>query len=280
MATPTLFQRGHLWLRDEGETEITLFGGGDFNRGLRYADEIGWTWCLKVQDGQSERNVGLAQLIRSRRQALGLRQFPILGWSTNRDKPKDDAEKTNGLIIREKLQGFISECETYKGQPGTEPYNRLKIFMDRALAIEPLRTTMLVDGGWGFCYLPNEPAGPYMDWGQVSRGKGRGVPECYPNEFPDAPSQTPHTANKLAVDSGYSDFYKSYMHPVVGAHPGVQPWRMQAYCDSLVKSKREGYFTYGFGVYGTNHLTGADRTALYKVTQPAGTTGVNVLAWY
>jgi hypothetical protein len=279
MATPTLFQRGHLWLRDQGESEISLFGGGDFNRGLKYADEIGWTWCIKVQDGQSERNVGLTALIRERQQALGIRQMPILGWSTNRHEPRADAEKTNGLIIREKLAGFISECEEYKGQPGMAPYTHLKTFMDRALEIEPLRTKMLEAGAWGFCFLPNEPAGPYLDWAQVPRGKGRGVPECYPNEFPTQPSQTPHDANKIAAD-GYSDFPKSYVHPVVGAHPGVQPWRMQAYVDSLVKSKREGYFTYGFGVYGVNHLTGADRSALYKVTQPAGTTGANVLAWY
>jgi hypothetical protein len=103
MATPTLFQRGHLWLRDEGETEITLFGGGDFNRGLKYADEIGWTWCLKVQDGQSERNVGLAELIRYRRQALGLRPFPLLGWSTNRTHHPREA---TGVYLRVRdLQG-------------------------------------------------------------------------------------------------------------------------------------------------------------------------------
>ena len=279
MATATIFQRGYLWAKDQGETDISLFGGGDFNQGLKYADEMGWSFCIKVQDGQQERNIGLADLIRQRRAALGLRNHPILGWSTNRDQPKDDAEKTNGLIAREGLKGFISECETYKGLPLSEPHNRLKIFMDRALQIEPLRTIMQVNGGWGFCYLPNEPAGPYLDWDQVPRGMGRGVPECYPNEFPDAPSQQPFPAIALGV-SGYSKFPRSYMHPVVGMHAGVQQWRMSGYIDSLLQSKRAGYFTYGFGVYGIENLNATDRKMMAERTKPAGTTGPEVLCWY
>lgn len=283
MANVTMFQRGWLWLRDAGETEVSLFGDGDFNRGLQYAEDMGWSFCIKVQDGQFETNAGLAGLIRARRAAFGLRHLPLMGWSTNREHAEADADKTNGLIYREGLDGFVSECETYKGDPGSEPYGRLKRFMDRAYSIEGGNSVLrrYIDGGqWGFCFLPNEPAGNYMDWGQLRRdGRlvARPVAECYPNEFPGTPSQWPYDALKLGKTSGYTGWDYRFMHPIVGAHPGVAPVTQRQYVESFKRAKAEKLFAYGFGVYGVNYLTAADRKELKTVTKPGG--NLNALVW-
>ena len=267
-----MFQRGWLWLREQGETELTLFGEGDFNKGLRFADDMGWSFCIKVQDGQNEVNQGLAQTIRTRRQSLGLRAMPLMGWSTNRDNPSADAQKTNGLIYREGLQGFVSECEEYKSLDVTsERWKRTGRFVDTAYQIEngnSILKRFMEAGNWGFCFLPNEPAGPYMDWKSVQRAKGRGISECYPNEFPTAPSQWPEDAIELASKPTNPLFPKSYMHPVIGLHNSLIDVTAQRYLTDFWLSKEHGYFTWGFGVYGTQDMTADDRMALKAVTAP------------
>jgi hypothetical protein len=279
-----MFQRGWLWLRDQGETELTLFGEGDFNRGLQFADDMGWSFCIKVQDGQSETNQGVAQLIRTRRQSLGLRPMPLMGWSTNRDNPVADAQKTNGLIYREGLQGFVNECEEYKSLDITsERWKRTGRFVDEAYKIENGNSILkryMEAGNWGFCYLPNEAAGPYIDWRSVQRGKGRGLPECYPNEFPGEPSQWPEEAVELASKPSNPLFPKSYMHPVVGLHESRFPIDAWQYTEDLWASKRNGFFTWGFGVYGIQDMTAADRRALKAVTAPVALKSKDNLVLY
>lgn len=267
--------------------ELAVIGAkfdGDVNVGLRELDARGFGAIVpKLQDGQAEVNVGVVADLKRRIAELGLRRLRLVGgWAQNRtwQGARDDAEKSNGLLVREGCDPlWVSACEddTYKGDPGSEKWSALATFVDRALEIEPLRTVMLVRGGWGFCYLPNEPAGQFFDWASVRRAKGRAVPQCYPNEFPDAPSQWPHEAQDLAV-RGFSQFPKAFAHPLVGGHKSRKEVTVPDYLASLDRAKREFGFTTGYAIYGAHHLTRDEWDAWGAVNKPGGTTGEGVFA--
>jgi hypothetical protein len=287
VATPTPFQRCHVWLLDNAMDELAGIGaqfGGDVDRGLRELDTRGVGALVpKLQDGQQEVNVGVVADLKARIGRLGLERLRLVGgWAQNRghENARADAEKSNGLIAREgcdPLWSSACEDDTYKGDPGTEQWRGLTVFVDRCLEIEPMRSIMLERGGWGFCYLPNEPAGPFFDWSSVKRAKGRGVAECYPNEFPDAPRQWPSDALDIAA-TGFPQFPRSYGHPLLGQHVSRVDVTASQYVESLSKAKTAGLFTRGYAIYGAHHVTLPEWDAYGAVNKPAGT--ADALAWF
>ncbi|MDQ3823302.1 MAG: hypothetical protein M3321_08685 [Actinomycetota bacterium] len=259
----TIFQRCHVWLLDNGMDELGIIGarfGGDVDHGLRELDARGVGAIVpKLQDGQQEVNVGLVADLKARFARLGLQRLRLAGgWSQNRghQNARPDAEKSNGLVVREGCDFWVSTCEddTYKAEPGTERWQGLTTFVDRCLEIEPMRTMMLRRGAWGFCYLPNEPAGPFFDWASVRRARGRAVAQCYPNEFPNAPRQWPHEALEIGV-RGFPQFPPPYGHPLVGQHASRVPVTAMQYLESLQRAKAEKLFTFGYAIYGAHHAT-------------------------
>lgn len=264
MPRPTTFQRCHVWLLDNAMDELGVIGarfGGDVDHGLRQLDARGVGAILpKLQDGQQEVNVGVVADLKARIARLGLQRLQLVGgWAQNRGHQNAvaDAEKSNGLVAREGCDPlWASSCEddTYKGDPGTERWQGLTKFVDRGLEIEPMRTIMLKRGGWGFCYLPNEPAGQFFDWGSVRRAKGRAVAECYPNEFPDAPRQWPHEALEIGV-RGFPQFPPAFGHPLIGQHESRVDVTAEQYIESLSRAKSSGMFTWGYSIYGAHHVT-------------------------
>lgn len=259
----TIFQRCHVWLLDNGMDELGIIGArfsGNVDDGLRELDTRGVGAIVpKLQDGQNEVNVGLVADIKARIARLGLQRLRLVGgWAQNRGHQNGtaDAEKSNGLIVREGCDFWVSTCEddTYKGPRDSERWKGLKTFVDRCLEIEPMRSLMLKRGGWGFCYLPNEPAGDFFDWESVRRARGRALPQCYPNEFPDAPRQWPHEALDIGV-RGFPQFPASFGHPLIGQHASKVPVTAMQYIESLNKAKQANVFTFGYAVYGAHHAT-------------------------
>jgi len=281
------FQRCHVWLLDNAMDELGVIGarlGGDVDRGLRELDARGVGALVpKLQDGQNEVNVGVVTEVKARIARLGLERLRLVGgWAQNRghETATADAEKSNGLLVREACDAlWASSCEddTYKADPGSERWLGLTRFVDRCLEIEPMRSVMLEAGGWGFCYLPNEPAGQFFDWASVKRASGRSVPECYPNEFPDAPSQWPHDALDLAA-RGFPQFPRSFGHPLVGQHESHVDVGAAQYIDSMWRAKAAGVFTCGYSIYGAHHVTVPEWDAYGAVNAAAGT--ANALAWF
>jgi hypothetical protein len=290
MATPTIFQRAHAWLGDNALTELSLVGEPDFTieAGVQRISAHGFAAiCVKVQHDQSEINVGAIDIIKQRRDALGIPASRMLvgGWAqlnSGEAGGRSDAEKSNGLIAREHADFFVSACEDhYKGAPGTADHQLLIDYVQRSVRVQPFQDLMMIKGGWGFCYLPNEPAGEGHAWGAVRDAKGRGVAQCYPNQFPNEPSQWPADANKLASDSGFSAFPRSYNHPLLGLYPfDGRKVTGEMYCNDLFHSKTDKYFTYGYAVYLAHHLTSDDWIAFGKCNKVAGTVSANTLAWY
>jgi hypothetical protein len=272
MATPTTFQRCHVWLLDNAADELGVIGANLNGDAIKELAIRYFALCVKLQDGQSEINQGVIPKIRQRMTELGVLML-VGGWSQNRTNAIADADKSNGLITRETADFWISACEfEYKGEPGSENYKRTGQFVDRALQTDALGPYMK-QGKWGFCSLPNEPNGHWFDWAAVKRGGGRWIPQCYPNEFPHAPSQWPHEAQKVGVQQ----FAPSYIHPVIGEYPGVVPVTAGQYLQSLTSAKRYG-FTFGFGIYGSHHLSKEDWDAYARTFAAAGTNPI--LAWY
>jgi len=285
MATATLFQRAWVMLADQGETELGNIGPTIEDALKKMVDHGFSAVCVKLQDGVQEVNVGLPAIIKQRRSAAGLDgKLLVYGWSESRGhNPKDEVEKTNGLIARDNLDAWITASEYWKGDPGRPDYyndpawKKAKTFVDRALEIEPLRTLALTKGGWGFGYLPNEPAGPYIDWASINRLKGRACAECYPNQFPTEPNQWPLGAMDIAT-RGYPAFPKSYFHPLLGIYPSVQTFPLSRYISDLKKAKTDEGFQRGYGIYIGMHMTTADWTAAKAVNKPAG--DLDALGWY
>jgi hypothetical protein len=281
------FQRCHVWLLDNAMDELGVIGarfGGDVDRGLRELDARGVGALVpKLQDGQQEVNVGVVADLKARIARQGLERLRLVGgWAQNRghDNGRADAEKSNGLIVREGCDSlWASACEddTYKGDPGTERWRGLAVFVDRCLEIEPMRSIMLEQGGWGFCYLPNEPAGQFFDWASVKRARGRHLAQCYPNEFPEAPSQWPFEALELAA-RGFPQFPTSFGHPLLGQHESRVDITASQYLESLSRAKAANVFTCGYSIYGAHHATLPEWDAYGAVNMAAGT--ANALAWF
>ena len=261
----SIFQRCHVWLLDNGMDELGIIGSrfsGNVNAGLVELDRRGVGAIVpKLQDGQEEVNKDLVKDIKARIAALDLQRLRLVGgWAQNRghshENARADAEKSNGLISREECDFWVSTCEddTYKGPRDSERWKALKTFVDRCLEIEPMRSYMLRRGAWGFCYLPNEPFGDFFDWESVKRARGRALPQCYPNEFPDAPRQWPHEALDIAVH-GFPQFRPSFGHPLIGQHVSRVPVTAMQYLESLSRAKQANVFTFGYAIYGAHHAT-------------------------
>jgi hypothetical protein len=154
-------------------------------------------------------------------------------------------------------------------------------FVDRALgtaevpAAEPLRTFMQT-GRWGVSYMPNEAAGTFMDFASINRAAGRYTPECYPNEFPDAPGILPDQAQRLIVD-GFPAAPAAFGHPLLGFF-GDRHVPAEEYVESLVRAKALGLsqggqtmaFTFGYGVWLGKGLTRSDWLVFKDVNAPVG----------
>jgi len=269
----TVWQRAQVWFLDNAEGELATIAG-DLDAGLRRIRDSGFTAIhTKLHDGQHEENVGFPREIRRRAQALGIDDFLYGGWGQNREDAHADAEKVNGLIAREELDYWVASGEfEYKGDAGSPNWLRMSEFFGRLKEIEPARSLLLA-GRFMFVSMPNEPAGGSFDWATVRDANARWGPECYPNEFPDAPSQWPAAAQEV----GTRQFFKSYVHPVLGMYGGKQDVRAPEYIADLQRAKSSG-FTFGFGVYGGQHLTPEDWNAFAQVIKPAGTR--DALAWH
>lgn len=177
----TVWQRAQAWLLDNGEDELSSFGGVGPLGGVQALVEAGFSAIHpKLQDGQVEENVGLVKTIKARRSQLGVAPERLLvgGWSQNRTDPVADAEKTNGLIAREGADYWLFSGEfEYKGDPGSENWMRLSRYLTRLSEVQPA-ATLLAQGRIMFVSMPNEPAGPNFDW-QACRARNiRWGPEC------------------------------------------------------------------------------------------------------
>jgi len=160
---------------------------------------------VKLHDGQTEENAGLPARIRDRAKALGITML-VGGWGQNREDAHADAEKVNGLILREGADYWIAACEfEYKGDAGTTNWNRTATFLHRFRELQPTFP-------FGFCSMPNEVRGGSFDWQSIRNANARWIPECYPNEFPNAPGQWPEDAQA----GGNLQFFKTYTHPALG----------------------------------------------------------------
>jgi hypothetical protein len=277
---PTEWQYAQAWILDNGDDELAALGGRDEALGFLHAHGFE-RLHVKLQDGQREINQGLVSELNRRAGELGL-PVRVGGWSQNRDQAHDDAEKANGLRLREGAAYWIAATEfEYKGSqppPGTtdptsdqQRWLRMSTFLDRWAEIAP---------GFplGIAYLPNEPRGEAFDWGAIDRVGARLCSECYPNEFPDAPGQWPHEAQD-AVNARFGRQHRAaYHHPILGFHKphGGVDVSADTYVDSLRRGQQIG-FTVGYSVYSLHYLDDADWRALAAVNAPRGTPGA--LAW-
>jgi hypothetical protein len=277
---PSEWQFAQAWILDNGEDELGALGGRDET--LRFLHAHGFERItVKLQDGQTEVNQGIVLELNRRAGELGL---PVRagGWSQNRLQAHDDAEKANGLRLREGATFWIATTEfEYKGDrppPGTtelttahECWLRMSAFLDRWAQIAagfPL----------GIGYMPNEPRGESFDWGAVDRARARLCSECYPNEFPHAPGQWPDEAQD-AVNARFGRQHRgAFHHPILGFHlpDGAVDVSADQYVESLRKAQQIG-FTVGYSVYSLHHLDDADWRTLAAVNKPQGTPGA--LAW-
>jgi hypothetical protein len=276
---PTEWQFAQAWVLDNADDEIAALGGRD--EALRFLHAHGFERLhVKLQDGQREINQGVVGELNRRTGELGL-PVRVGGWSQNRDQAHDDAEKANGLRLREGAAYWIAATEfEYKGSappPGTtdptsdqQRWLRMSAFLNRWAEIAP---------GFplGIAYLPNEPRGEGFDWGAIDRARARLCSECYPNEFPDAPGQWPHEAQD-AVNARFGRQHRgAFHHPILGFHrPHGVGVPADKYVDSLQKGQQIG-FTVGYSVYSLHHLDDADWQTLAAVNRPQGTPGA--LAW-
>jgi hypothetical protein len=259
---PTVWQRAQVWLGDNGEAEL-----GDLDASLRKLADARFTAIhVKLHDGQVEENKGLPAKIRERANALGIKLL-IGGWGQNRTEAHADAEKANGLILREGLDYWIAACEfEYKGEPGSTAWNRTAQFLHRFREVQP--TFPL-----GFCSMPNEPRGPSFDWQSVRAANARWIPECYPNEFPGTPAQWPEDAQA----AGNAQFFKTYTHPALGLYGGAVDVRAQPYIDSMRAARAHAGFSWGYSVYLMHNMEATDIAAFGAVNGKTGDAAA--LAW-
>jgi hypothetical protein len=265
MATPTVWQRAQVWLGDNGEDEFAAAGGID--QGLRKLADARFTAIhVKLHDGQQEENAGLPARIRERAKAAGITML-VGGWGQNREEAHADAEKANGLILREGLDYWIAACEfEYKGNPGSPQYGRTATFLHRFRELKP--TFPLA-----YCSMPNETRGGSFDWQSVRAANARWIPECYPNEFPGAPGQWPEDAQAGAN----AQFFKTYTHPALGLYGGALDVRAQPYIDSMRNARAHYGFSYGYSVYLMHNMEAEDWGKFAAVNGKAG--DVAALAW-
>jgi hypothetical protein len=265
--TPTVWQRAQVWLGDNGEDEIGALGGIDET--LKKLAECRFTAIhVKLHDGQTEENAGLPKRIRDRAKALGITML-VGGWGQNRTDAHADAEKVNGLILREGADYWIAACEfEYKGDAGTTNWNRTATFLHRFRELQPTFP-------FGFCSMPNEVRGGSFDWQSVRGANGRWIPECYPNEFPNAPSQWPESAQAAANEQ----FFKTYTHPALGLYVpnGGVNVRAQPYIDSMRAARAKYGFSYGYSVYLMHNMEEPDWPKFAAVNGKAGDAAA--LAW-
>jgi hypothetical protein len=277
---PTEWQYAQAWILDNGDDELGALGGRDET--LRFLHAHGFErLTVKLQDGQTEINQGLVVELNRRAGELGL---PVRagGWSQNREQAHDDAEKANGLRLRENAAFWIATTEfEYKGSRPPEGatdltgdqqrWLRMSAFLDRWAQIAagfPL----------AIAYMPNEPRGEAFDWGAIDGARARLCSECYPNEFPNAPGQWPHEAQD-AVNARFGQQHRgAFHHPILGFHQpsGAVDVSADRYVESMRRSQQIG-FTVGYSVYALIHLDDADWRALAAVNQPQDTPGA--LAW-
>lgn len=276
---PTFYQRAWAWIGDNGDDELAAIGqtlgATSLRETVKAISDRGFSICVKLQDGQTEENVGIVPELRNILRNLGggySTRTLLAGWSQNREDAVADAEKSNGLLVREQCDCWQTSWEfECKGEPGSTRYNRMSQFVNRALQIQPF-AYMAAHGGWIYVQMPNEPNGGWIDWESVRRLYGRWGPECYANAYPGEPSIWPD----LAQVTGAKQFSKSYIHPVLGFY-GSSQLPASDYIASLRRAKANG-FTYGFGVYLAFHLTKADWDAFANNIKPSGTP--TAFAWY
>ncbi len=272
----TVYQRAHVYLLDNANDELLSVAGITGGNGIDYAlrtmfspppEGFGFAAIkIKMLDGVKPVNGGVAKTLKQRRDALGLR-FVVGGWSQNRVDPVTEAEWAHAAIGREGLDMWEACCEfEYKGDPGSEQWLRSGAWTRR---FRELRPGLLL----GLVGMPNEPAGHFYDWQAWRLANARWVPECYPGEFPQAPSQWPVDAQAVAA----AQFFRSYVHPAVGLHQGQTAVRAGAYVGSLRDARAYG-FSYGYSVYAAHYLTLDDWLTFGEVNRPAGT--ADALAWY
>ena len=260
-------QRAQVWLGDNGEDEFGALGGMDAAL-KKLADARFTAVHVKLHDGQQEENAGLPKRIRDRAKALGITML-VGGWGQNREDAHADAEKVNGLILREGADYWIAACEfEYKGDAGTTNWNRTKTFLHRFRELQPTFP-------FGFCSMPNEVRGDFYDWQSVRNANARWIPECYPNEFPNAPGQWPEDAQA----GGNLRFFKTYTHPAIGLYvpEGGVNIRAQPYIDSMRNARAHYGFSYGYSVYLMHNMEESDWGKFAAVNGKAGDAAV--LAW-
>ena len=174
--TPTVWQRAQVWLGDNGEDELGALGGID--AALKKLSDARFSAIhVKLHDGQQEENAGLPKKIRDRAKALGITML-VGGWGQNRDDAHADAEKVNGLILREGADYWIAACEfEYKGDAGTTNWKRTATFLHRFRELQPTFP-------FGYCSMPNEVRGGSFDWQSIRAANARWIPECYRTRVP------------------------------------------------------------------------------------------------